>query len=51
MTRRTAFDTIAALADRPVLAKSVRNELGAAWDLALDAGRLPEARGQRGKTQ
>lgn len=42
ITRRTAFDLIAGLADRPVLAKSVRNELGAAWDLALDAGKLPE---------
>lgn len=42
VTRRTAFDLIASLADRPVLAKSVRNELGAAWDLAIDAGRLPE---------
>ncbi len=42
VTRRIAFDLIANLADRPVLAKSVRNELGAAWDLALDAGKLPE---------
>ena len=42
VTRRIAFDLIASLADRPVLAKSVRNELGAAWDLALDAGKLPE---------
>ncbi len=42
VTRRAAFDTIAALSDRPVLAKSVRNELGSAWGLALDAGRLPE---------
>ena len=42
ITRRTAFDLISGLADKPVLAKSVRNELGAAWAFALDAGLLPE---------
>lgn len=42
VTRRMAWDLIASLADRPVLAKSVRNELGGAWDLALDAGKLCE---------
>lgn len=42
VTRRMAWDLIAGLADRPVLAKSVRNELGGAWDLALDAGKLHE---------
>lgn len=42
VTRRIAYDLIDGLADRPVLAKSVRNELGGAWDLALDAGRLSE---------
>jgi len=42
VTRRIAYDLIEGLADRPVLAKSVRNELGGAWDLALDAGRLGE---------
>lgn len=42
VTRRVAFDLIGGLVDRPVLAKSVRNELGGAWDLALDAGRLGE---------
>lgn len=42
LNRRTAFDLIAGLADTPVAAKSVRNEMGAAWDLALDAGKLPE---------
>ena len=42
VTRRIAWDLIAGLADRPVLAKSVRNEMGGAWDLALDAGKLPE---------
>lgn len=40
VTRGVAFELINSLADRPVLAKSVRNELGGAWDLALDAGRL-----------
>ena len=42
ITRRIAYDLIDGLSDRPVLAKSVRNELGGAWDLALDAGRLSE---------
>lgn len=42
VTRRIAYDLIDGLSDRPVLAKSVRNELGGAWDLALDAGRLGE---------
>jgi integrase len=42
LTRRMAFDLIAGLIDTPVVAKSVRNEMGAAWDLALDAGKLPE---------
>jgi integrase len=40
VTRRIAWDLIAGLADTPVLAKSVRAELGGAWDLALDAGKL-----------
>jgi len=42
ITRRVAFDLISSMADKPVLAKSVRNELGAAWAFALDAGLLPE---------
>jgi len=42
ITRRVAFDLISGLADKPVLAKSVRNELGAAWAFALDAGLLAE---------
>lgn len=42
VTRRIAFDLIASLADTPVAARSVRNELGAAWNLALDAGKLTE---------
>jgi integrase len=43
VTRRIAWDLIDSLADRPVLAKSVRNEMGGAWDLALDAGKLPDS--------
>jgi len=42
VTRRIAFDLILSLSDTPVCAKSVRNELGAAWALALDAGKLDE---------
>ena len=42
LTRREAFDLVASLAGTPVAARSVRNEMGAAWDLALDAGKLPE---------
>ncbi len=40
VTRSVAFDLITGLMDTPVLAKSVRNELGGAWDLALDAGKI-----------
>ena len=41
--RRDAFALLEALASRaPVLANSLRTELGAAWDYALDAGRIPE---------
>jgi len=42
ITRRQAFDLIAGLSGAPVAAKSVRNELACAWDLALDAGKLAE---------
>lgn len=42
ITRRIAFDLIDSHAARPVAAKSLRNELAAAWSLALDAGRLSE---------
>jgi len=42
LTRKQAFDLVSSWADRPVAAKSVRNELGAAMALALDAGRVPE---------
>lgn len=42
LTRRQVFDLVDALASTPVAAKSVRNEMGAAMALALDAGRVPE---------
>ena len=38
LTRRQVFDLVDALSDTPVAAKSVRNEMGAAMALALDAG-------------
>ncbi len=41
LTRAQAFSLIDAMRDRPVVAKRVRQGLGAAWDHALDAGRLP----------
>lgn len=44
LTRAQAFDLIKGHADvRPVVAGYLRTELGAAWDYAIDAGRLPEA--------
>ena len=42
LTRRQAFDLLETYADRPVVAGQLRQELGSAWDYALDAGRLPE---------
>lgn len=42
VNRRFAFDLIESLSDRPVLAGSVKTELGAAWVYAMDAGRIPE---------
>lgn len=42
VTRRQAFDLLASMADKPVAAKSVRNEMGAATSLALDAGKISE---------
>jgi integrase len=42
VSRAVAFDLISGLAQTPVVAKSVKNELGAAWDLALDSGALAE---------
>lgn len=44
LTRAQAFDLIKGHADvRPVVAGYLRTELGAAWDYAIDAGRLPDA--------
>lgn len=40
VTRRFVFDLVESLSDRPVLAGSVKTEMGAAWDYALDAGRI-----------
>jgi integrase len=40
VTRGDAFDLITAVVDTPVAAKSLKNELGAAWALALDSGKL-----------
>lgn len=42
VNRRFVFDLIEQLAEQPVLAKSVKTEMGAAWDHALDAGRIPD---------
>lgn len=42
VTRSQAFDLLASLTETPVAAKSVRNEMGAAVSLALDAGKIPE---------
>lgn len=42
LTRRQVFDLVDAWSDTPVAAKSVRNEMGAAMALALDAGRVSE---------
>jgi integrase len=42
VTRSVAFDFLEGLMERPVQGARVRRELGAAWDYALDAGRLPE---------
>ncbi|MGQ7934567.1 hypothetical protein [Paraburkholderia sp. D1E] len=37
-----AFDLLESLRDRPTYANSIKMELRAAWDYALDAARLPE---------
>jgi integrase len=44
LTRAQAFDLIRLHGEtKPVIAGYLRSELGAAWDYAIDAGRLPEA--------
>lgn len=42
LTRAQSFDLLELHAGIPVQAAKLRAELGAAWDYALDAGRLPE---------
>lgn len=41
LTRSDAFDLLNGMRDRPVVARRLRQSLGAAWDHALDSGRLP----------
>ena len=43
LTRADAFKLLEGLANIPVSAQTLRGELGAAWDYALDAGRIPES--------
>ncbi|SIO39211.1 Phage integrase family protein [Burkholderia sp. GAS332] len=42
LTRRQAFSLIESHGHIPVQASNLKRELGAAWDYALDAGRLPD---------
>lgn len=42
VSRSVAFELIQSLADRPVMAASVKQELGAAWDYAYDSGKLKD---------
>lgn len=42
VTRKDAFAFLEQFLDIPVQGASIRRELGAAWDYALDAGRLPD---------
>lgn len=41
VTRAHAFGLLDVMRDRPVVAQQLRQHLGAAWDRALDAGKLP----------
>ncbi len=43
LSRAQAFDFIKQYSSTPVLAGNIRTELGAAWDYAIDAGRLPDS--------
>ncbi len=43
VTRKVAFGLLDGLRNTPTYASRIRMELGAAWDYALDAGRIPEA--------
>jgi integrase len=42
LLRSEAYDLLQGLSDRPVLMGQVRQEMGAAYDYGLDAGKLPE---------
>lgn len=42
ITRTDAFNLLESLSHIPVSAGTLRGELGAAWDYALDAGRIPD---------
>ncbi|ARV17517.1 hypothetical protein AEP_00557 [Curvibacter sp. AEP1-3] len=42
ITRTDAFNLLEGLQHIPVSAQTLRGELGAAWDYALDAGRIPD---------
>lgn len=42
LTRRDAFDLINSHSGIPVQAAKLKAEIGAAWSMALDAGRLPD---------
>lgn len=42
LTRAQAFELLQGMSGTPVVAANLRRELGAAWDHALDAGRLDE---------
>jgi integrase len=43
ITRSDAFDLLESVLYIPVCAQTLRGELGAAWDYALDSGRIPES--------
>ena len=43
LTRRQCFDLLESVQHIPVQAAKLRAELGAAWDYALDAGRIPDS--------
>jgi integrase len=43
VTRSVAFDLIESFGHIPVQAAKLRAEIGAAWEYALDSGRLPES--------
>jgi len=43
VTRADAYDLITSHSATPVVAGNLRRELGAAWELAIDSGRIPES--------